>query len=121
MPIAGSDGLKAGRTVGGVVTAHPATKSDASIARLANFIVDLKLNVCVRPRRNGFRTLRANALDGAASVQVSGRPYMRCILAAGQRFGNDGRKAAGDSAVQVRGVDRDGMRGSAVHLAVVIS
>ncbi len=106
--------------VGGVVAAHPATKSDASIARLANFIVDLKLNVCVRPRRNGFRTLRANALDGAASVQMSGRPYKRCILAAYQRFSNVGDKAAGDSAVHVRTVDRHGMRRRAVDLAAVV-
>lgn len=71
MPKPGSDGLKAGRTSGGFVAAHPATNSDASIARLAIFMIDLKLDGCVRPRRNGFRSLRANASKEASSVYWS--------------------------------------------------
>ncbi|WP_167391385.1 hypothetical protein [Mesorhizobium temperatum] len=90
---------------GGVVAAHPATNSDASIAELAIFIVDLKLDVCVWPRGNGFPTLRANAPKGA-SVQMFGRPYERCVFAKRQRDSNDGRKAAGDNMLQVRAVDR---------------
>jgi hypothetical protein len=45
---------------------------------------------------------------------------MRCILAACRPFGNDGRKAAGDSAIQVRTVDWHGMRRRAVDLAAVV-
>lgn len=65
---------------GGVVAAHPATNSDASIAELAIFIVDLKLDVCVWPRGNGFPTLREHPEKGA-SVQMFGGPYERSVFA----------------------------------------
>lgn len=106
---------------GGVVAAHPATDSDASIARLAIFIVDLKLDVCVAPRRSGFRTLRANALEGAVSAVVSGRSYMRCVLAASRGLRNDGRKAAGNNARQVGTINRHGMRRRAMDFAAFVA
>lgn len=94
---------------GGGVAEHPATSSDASIAELAIFIVDLKHDVCVWPRGNGFPTLRANARRGRVSSGVFGGPYQRCVFAKRQSHGNDRRKAAGDNMLQVRAFDRHRM------------
>ncbi|WP_292162572.1 hypothetical protein [Mesorhizobium sp.] len=105
---------------GGVVAAHPATNSDASIAKLAIFIIDLKLDVCVWPRGNGFPTLRANAPKGGASVQMSGGPYERCVFAKRQGDGNDRRKAAGDNMLHVRAVDRHRIRRRAMDFTAFV-
>ncbi|MET3580535.1 hypothetical protein ABID19_003574 [Mesorhizobium robiniae] len=106
---------------GGVVAAHPVTNSDASsIAELAIFIVDLKLDVCVWPRGNGFPTQRANARRGRVSSDVFGRPYERCVFAKRQSDGNDGRKAAGDDMLQVRAVDRHRIRRRAMDFTALV-
>jgi hypothetical protein len=49
-------------------------------------------------------------LKGDVSSNVSGRSYKRGVFAAGQRFGNDSRKAAGDNSCQVRTINRYDMR-----------
>ncbi|WP_292085684.1 hypothetical protein [Mesorhizobium sp.] len=46
---------------------------------------------------------------------------MRCVLAACRGFGNDGRKATGNNALEVGAIDRHGMGRRAMDFAAFLA